>query len=58
MSKKSSKNKRIGDKIRFLRHESVPEKQAVAEALSMERSGRLKSGGRYTRKGRKGSKRA
>jgi len=58
MSKKSSKNKRIGDKIRFLRHEGKSQDAAVGEAEGMERSGRLKSGGRYTRKGRKGSKRS
>ena len=53
-SKKKAKNKRVSDKIRVLRSENVPEKQAVAESLSMERSGRLMSGGRYKRKGRKG----
>lgn len=45
--KKKEKNRRVGDKIRVLRKENVPEKQAVATALSMERAGRLKRGGKY-----------
>jgi hypothetical protein len=43
-------NKRVSEKISVLRHESVPEKQAVAEALSMERAGRLRRGGKYIHK--------
>lgn len=39
--------RRVGDKIRVLRREGEPEKQAVATALNMERSGRLREGGRY-----------
>lgn len=53
---KKLKNQRVSAKIMKLRSENVPEKQAVAESLSMERSGRLMSGGRYKRKGRKKSR--
>lgn len=49
MSDRASR-KRVSDKIRVLRAENIPERQAVAEALSMERAGRLRSGGRYIRK--------
>lgn len=52
MTSKWAKQKRVSDKIRVLRGEGVPEKQAVAESLSMERAHRLRSGGRYIRKGR------
>ncbi len=48
--KKREQQKRVGDKIRTLRREKVPEKQAVAESLSMERGGRLRKGGRYVHK--------
>ena len=48
--KKREQQKRVGDKIRTLRREKVPEKQAVAESLSMERAGRLRKGGRYVHK--------
>jgi hypothetical protein len=53
------KNKRVSEKIRVLRHEGEPEDKAVATALSMERSGRLKRGGKYVhkRKSRKGRRR-
>jgi len=37
----------VGDKISVLMHEGVPQKQAVAEALSMKRAGRLRKGGVY-----------
>lgn len=38
----------ISDKIRYLvKSEGKPQSQAVAIALSMARSGRLKKGGRY-----------
>ena len=50
---KKQSQKRIGDKISLLRHEGVPERQAVGEAEGMERSGRLRSRGRYIRKGRR-----
>ena len=46
MAKKSS---RVSKKISHLRKEGVPEKQAVAEALSMERKGRLGPKGEYKR---------
>ena len=48
--------KRIGDKISLLRHEGVPEKQAVGAAYGMERSGRLGEGGAYHRATPKGSR--
>lgn len=50
--KKRAKNDKVSDKISVLRHEGVPEKQAVAESLSMERSGRLRKGGKYIHKRR------
>lgn len=49
MAKERSKKSLVGEKIRVLRKENVPEKQAVAEALSMERAGRLRKGGKYVR---------
>lgn len=58
MSKRKEKNKRVSSKISLLRSEGVPERQAVAESLSMERSGRLKSGGRYERVGGRKRKRS
>lgn len=39
----------VSKKISILRHEGVPEKQAVAESLSMERAGRLTKDGEYRR---------
>lgn len=42
--------RRVSDKISVLVREGTPQRQAVAEALSMERRGRLRSGGRYIRK--------
>jgi hypothetical protein len=50
MRSKKKKNKRVGEKISLLRHEGEPQDKAVATALSMERSGRLRSGGRYIHK--------
>ena len=50
MRKKKEKNKRVSEKISFLRHEGVPEKQAVGEAEGMERSGRLQRHGVYRHK--------
>jgi hypothetical protein len=38
-----------GKKISYLVKEGVPQKQAVAEALSMKRAGRLTSAGEYIR---------
>jgi hypothetical protein len=46
-------DKRVGEKISVLRHESVPQKQAVAMALNMNREGRLGRHGAYHRKGRR-----
>jgi hypothetical protein len=55
----SEKNKRISEKIEVLRHEGVPQEQAVGEAEGMERSGRLKRHGVYKhkRKSRKSRRR-
>ena len=53
----SEKNKRVSEKISLLRREGVPEKQAVAESLSMERKHRLGRHGVYHRKKRKSSRR-
>lgn len=49
----SESQKRISEKIDYLRHEGVPEKQAVGEAEGMERSGRLGRHGKYHRVGRR-----
>lgn len=43
----------VGDKIKVLRAEGTPQKQAVAEALSMERAGRLRPSGIYVPVGKK-----
>ena len=53
MKKKRESQRRVSEKISLLRREGVPEKQAVGEALGMERSGRLRRHGRYVRKGSK-----
>lgn len=45
--------KRVSEKIRLLRHEGVPEDQAVGEAEGMERSGRFGRHGKYRRAKRK-----
>ena len=45
---------RVGKKIEILRGEGTPQKQAVAEALNMERKGRLTDSGGYKRVRRKG----
>lgn len=39
----------VSNKIRELRQEGVPQEQAVATALNMERRGRLTSTGKYKR---------
>jgi hypothetical protein len=51
----SESQKRVSEKIEYLRHEGVPQEQAVGEAYGMERSGRLRRHGKYVhkRKGRK-----
>ena len=46
----SESGKRISEKIKYLRDEGVPEKQAVGEAEGMEHSGRLKRHGKYMHK--------
>jgi hypothetical protein len=51
--KKHKKESAVGKKISKLRHEEVPEDQAVAEALNMKREGRLTESGGYRRSGRK-----
>lgn len=49
--RKGGSQSRVSAKISKLVHEGVPQKQAVAEALSMERAGRLGPHGGYRRKG-------
>lgn len=49
---------RVSKKIAILRREGVPERQAVAEALSMERAGRIGPHGGYRRARRKSSRRS
>lgn len=46
----SIKNKLVSDKIKVLKGEGKAQNVAVATALSMERAGRLRPGGRYVRK--------
>jgi len=41
------KDDRVGKKISHLMHEGVPQKQAIAESLSMKRAGRLTKEGGY-----------
>lgn len=43
----SESGKRISEKISFLRHEGVPQREAVGEAEGMEKSGRLGRHGKY-----------
>jgi hypothetical protein len=59
MNKKARRKPRSpeGKKISLLRHEGVPQDQAVAEALSMKLAGRLTSSGGYIRAHKKKSKR-
>ena len=57
-TKKRAAQGRISDKIAVLRREGKTGKQAAGEAYGMEKEGRLMSGGRYKRKGRKSSRRA
>lgn len=57
MPKGKKKDSAVSKKISHLRHEGVPQKQAVAEALAMKRAGRLTSEGEYKRaKKKKGKK--
>jgi hypothetical protein len=45
--KKKQKRDKVSSKISLLRHEGVPQDQAVATALSMKRAGRLGPSGAY-----------
>lgn len=56
-AKKRATNNRVGKKIAHLEKEGVKPKQAVAEALNMERKGRLTSSGGYKRVHKKGGRR-
>jgi hypothetical protein len=47
---KKRKQSSVSKKISYLRHEGVPQDQAVAEALSMKQAGRLTREGKYIRK--------
>jgi hypothetical protein len=47
---KNRKRSAVSNKISYLRHEGMPQDQAVAEALSMKRAGRLTKEGKYIRK--------
>lgn len=49
---KRERQKRISDKIALLRREGKDERAAAGEAYGMERSGRLRRGGRYVHKRR------
>jgi hypothetical protein len=57
MSRKRKHKTAEGKKISKLVDEGVPQKQAVAETLSMKRAGRLTKSGGYRRVGKKRSKR-
>ena len=59
MTKKKKKQGRISDKIAVLKREGKSTKEAAGEAYGMERSGRLKAGGKYVHKkrGRRSSRR-
>jgi len=46
----SEEQKRISEKIAVLRREGKTGEQAAGEAYSMERSGRLRRGGKYIHK--------
>lgn len=48
----AKKTNAASKKISHLRHEGVPQKQAVAEALSMQRAGRLTKSGGYIHAGK------
>ena len=49
---KREKNKRVSEKIEVLRREGKSPEQAEGEAFGMERSGRLRRGGKYIHKRR------
>ncbi len=46
-------NKLISEKIKVLRGEGVPPKQAIAMSISMEKAHRLRPGGVYVRANKK-----
>lgn len=48
-AKKAAKQKRVGARIKKLKSEGVPQKQAVAESLNEERAGKLGKRGGYKR---------
>ena len=43
----AAKKSLVSQKIPVLRREGIPEKQAVAMAISMNKAGRLRQGGKY-----------
>ena len=58
MKRKRKGRSPVSHKISKLRHEAVPQEQAVATALSMKRAHRLGRKGGYRRVHRKGSRRS
>lgn len=54
--RKKESHKRVGSKISLLEREGEKPSKAIATALSMERAGRLRKGGKYVRAKRKGRK--
>lgn len=48
-TKKAAKTKRVSGRIKKLKSEGVPQKQAVAESLNEERAGKLGKRGGYKR---------
>jgi hypothetical protein len=53
MARRKKGRSRVSEKISHLvRSEGVPQKQAVAMSLNMERAGRLRRGGKYVPVGR------
>jgi hypothetical protein len=44
---KKNSQELVSKKIKVLRHEGVPQKQAVAEAISMGKAGRITKSGGY-----------
>lgn len=49
LTERSGKSARVSKKIEILRREGVPQKQAIATALSMEREHRIRDDGSYVR---------
>jgi hypothetical protein len=56
-NKRKASQRRISDKIAVLRREGKSASEAAGAAYGMEREGRLKSGGRYVRKGKRKGRR-